>query len=141
MTAARIMLIRHAEKPSDDGKIHGVDVTGEKDHESLSVRGWQRAGAISALFTNQRGRLSHKGLSIPDQLYATAHGHENHSRRPVHTLLPLRERLGLPVNIAFEDKDTKGLLRSVALASDQTVLICWHHEQIPHVAAAILGTH
>ena len=40
MQTQHIMIIRHAEKPSEDGSIHGVDVTGQANSEELSVRGW-----------------------------------------------------------------------------------------------------
>lgn len=50
--AQRIMIIRHAEKPYVDNKEKndGVRMNGVKSEESLTVRGWQRAGAISLLF-------------------------------------------------------------------------------------------
>ena len=44
--APRILLIRHAEKP--DGQDGGVNVDGACDEKSLTVRGWQRAGALIA---------------------------------------------------------------------------------------------
>ena len=37
--APKIMLIRHAEKPEDDPPPHGVDIDGDHDSESLTVRG------------------------------------------------------------------------------------------------------
>ena len=43
--AAKIMVIRHAEKPSDSPPPHGVTAEGEREDESLIVRGWQRAGS------------------------------------------------------------------------------------------------
>jgi len=46
MAATKIMIIRHAEKPSEDGLTNGVNMSGTKDPEDLIVRGWQRAGAL-----------------------------------------------------------------------------------------------
>src|SRR5580693_7483053 len=44
-----IYIIRHGEKP-DPGPPHGVDFHGRKDEHSLLPRGWQRSGALTALF-------------------------------------------------------------------------------------------
>ena len=46
MRCAKIMLIRHAERPSADKSIRGVTQEGIKNKEELTVRGWQRAGAL-----------------------------------------------------------------------------------------------
>ena len=55
-----IYIIRHGEKPAeppdghgkhqDPGPPHGVDFHGRKDEHSLLPRGWQRSGALAALF-------------------------------------------------------------------------------------------
>ena len=50
MALGKIMLVRHAEKPGEPPPPHGVDPAGEKDKDSLIVRGWQRAGALACLF-------------------------------------------------------------------------------------------
>src|SRR5688500_19544554 len=47
--ATKIMLIRHAEKPAKDGAPFGITAKGERSKESLEVRGWQRAGALANL--------------------------------------------------------------------------------------------
>ncbi len=44
-----VMLVRHAEKPLGAGPPHGVTIDGTPDPESLTPRGWQRAGALVAL--------------------------------------------------------------------------------------------
>ena len=46
--ASQIMLIRHGEKPPHAPPPHGVSAHGERDTESITVRGWQRAGALAA---------------------------------------------------------------------------------------------
>jgi hypothetical protein len=50
MTASKIMVIRHAEKPDDAGTVFGVTIEGHQDPEELAVRGWQRAGALATFF-------------------------------------------------------------------------------------------
>ena len=49
MPAQKIMIIRHAEKPEHHGP-RGVDENGDEDKKSLTVRGWQRAGALVQFF-------------------------------------------------------------------------------------------
>ena len=70
--AQRIMIIRHAEKPYADNKEKndGVRMNGAKSDESLAVRGWQRAGAISLLFGSAE-IAQIRGLSVPQHLYAS----------------------------------------------------------------------
>ena len=47
---AVILLIRHAEKPDGSGKPYGITIDGERSNGSLTVRGWNRAGALVELF-------------------------------------------------------------------------------------------
>src|SRR5580704_1713391 len=48
MARSIILVVRHAEKP--DGRLgSGVAQAGTIDKESLTVRGWQRAGALTHL--------------------------------------------------------------------------------------------
>jgi hypothetical protein len=49
------MIIRHAGKPV--GQINGVDASGNQDPNSLIPQGWQRAGALVALFGSSFGPL------------------------------------------------------------------------------------
>jgi hypothetical protein len=50
MAPQKIMFIRHGEKPERSGVAVGIDQNGNEDKESLTVRGWQRAGAIDSIF-------------------------------------------------------------------------------------------
>jgi hypothetical protein len=43
------MFIRHAEKPGVD-VASGLEANGTTDPESLTIRGWQRAGALARFF-------------------------------------------------------------------------------------------
>lgn len=139
----RIMIIRHAEKPysDDQGQNIGVKLDGSEDGESLVVRGWQRAGALSVLLASAEIAQS-RGLSVPQHLYAsnpdstTATGGK--SLRSKQTLIPLAERLGLIICMDWKKGEEAGLCRDV-LKQNGTVLISWQHEQIPVIAAAIPG--
>jgi broad specificity phosphatase PhoE len=95
----RIVLIRHAEKPLGDGPPHGVTSDGVMDRESLTPRGWQRAGALVGAFTG--GRAPGIGLPPPALLVASKVRPESSSQRPLQTLQPLAERLGIAVDSAM----------------------------------------
>jgi hypothetical protein len=102
----RIMIIRHAEKPYDDGKENnlGVRMDGSSSVESLAVRGWQRAGALALLFGSAALAQS-RGLSVPQHLYASdpdkADKIGSKSRRPKQTLIPLAQRLDFQINASW----------------------------------------
>jgi hypothetical protein len=141
--AQRIMIIRHAEKPYVDNKEKndGVRMNGDKSEESLTVRGWQRAGAISLLFGSAEIAQT-RGLSVPQHLYASdsekADKAGSNSRRPKQTLTPLAKRLQLIINADWLAGQEAELCRD-ALTKPGTSLISWQHELIPAIAAAIPG--
>ena len=91
MSGAKIMLIRHAERPSADKSIRGVTQDGVKDKEELTVRGWQRAGALVRFFAPHDNHFVHPALGRPEILFACKAGPTAPSLRPQHSLLPLVE--------------------------------------------------
>lgn len=137
-TAKKIMVIRHAEKPT--GPFQGVTINGNIDPESLIPRGWQRAGALTVLFAPYKGALQNSLLLVPEILYASLPDEESKSERPVETITPLSERLGLPINEAYGKKDYKKMADAV-MAESGTVLVAWQHQDISHIANHILGNH
>ena len=84
MPPSKVMLIRHGEKPADDGSMHGVDEAGRADANELSVRGWQRAGALARLFVPRAGTLE-APLETPNRLYAPGPSPASPSKRSLHT--------------------------------------------------------
>jgi len=118
--APRIFLIRHAEKP--DGQSRGIAQDGSSDEKSLTVRGWQRAGALVARFADTKF------------LFAS----RSSSNRPRQTLEPLAEKLKVRLNLTF-GKGDETRLAAAAKACDGVVVICWQHEYMSAVANAILG--
>src|SRR5256885_1434292 len=50
----KIMIIRHAEKHQHGSRDRGVAEDGRPAHHELTVRGWQRAGALVHLFAPPR---------------------------------------------------------------------------------------
>jgi hypothetical protein len=136
--AAKIMIIRHGEKPSDDGSVHGVDENGTHDPNELTVRGWQRAGALVQFFAPPNGTFSHPALAPPTALFAPAPSGHVKSVRSEHTILPLARYLNKTIDLHHERGDEAELAQSVTAAKG-VVLIAWEHDAIPDIAAKITG--
>ncbi len=138
MACDKIMLIRHAERPNRFAKIRGVWTDGRKNKESLTVRGWQRAGALARFFAPLDNRFAHPTLARPDILFACKAAPEDPSLRPQHTLLPLAELLQVEFNRDYFESEERALVEK-ALSSDGPALIAWKHETMHVIANAILG--
>jgi hypothetical protein len=136
--ATKIMLLRHAEKPDRDSLPYGVTLLGERSKESLDVRGWQRAGALTNLFAPSNGHIQDAALARPNYLYASKPLRRKGSRRPIETITPLSEKLELKINSRYPRSDYDKMLEEVFLCRG-TVLICWQREYIPQIALHILG--
>jgi hypothetical protein len=137
--ATRIMLIRHGEKPTDNPLSAGVGESGNQDPEELSVRGWQRAGALIRFFAPRDGVFANTELATPDSIFASGIGHHGHSLRPQHTVLPLARALGKTLSVSRLKGEEISLVEDVLSASG-IVLIAWRHEGIPAIANQILGS-
>jgi hypothetical protein len=134
--ATRIMVIRHAEKPVDPPP-HGVTFEGEREKESLTVRGWQRAGALVSFFAPANGSFQDSSLAEPQFLFASKPTKRNGSKRPIETITPLAEKLAIRINSNFQKDEEKEMLEEAFLCAG-VVLICWQHEFIPKIANHIL---
>ena len=63
------MIIRHGEKAGSASTTQvGVDENGSPDKHSLTVRGWQRAGALVAFFASP----TRPGIAKPNSIVAAA---------------------------------------------------------------------
>jgi hypothetical protein len=138
MSATKIMIVRHAEKPSDEGSIFGVSQAGAQDPEELIVRGWQRSGALPRFFDPLNGQFVNTKLATPDIIFASAVRHHSKSLRPQHTVLALADLLGLQLVLTHAKGEEDALVADV-VAADGIVLIAWEHERIPAIANLILG--
>jgi broad specificity phosphatase PhoE len=128
-----VSLIRHAEKQLADEPPYSVTIDGIRDPESLTPRGWQRAGALIALFVPRTNRQGEGVLPTPSHLFASELGPHSQSRRPQETLQPLSARLGLPIDEHFVQDDLDDLVGAI-LACDGHVLVAWEHKRIPLIA-------
>lgn len=140
LSAPVIMIIRHAEKPTQT--VAGVKQKGTKNSHHLTVRGWQRAGALAHFFAPGHARFSNSSIVTPQFLFASAPSHsiddECKSHRPEATIKPLAEKLGLKINMTFKRGQESGVARA-AQACKGPVLIAWQHDSIYEIAKAIPG--
>jgi broad specificity phosphatase PhoE len=94
MTASKIMVIRHAEKPDDAGTVFGVTIEGHQNPEELTVRGWQRAGALATFFAPPGGHFRDERIEKPLTIFGGRVAPHSKSLRPQHTVEPLAELIG-----------------------------------------------
>jgi hypothetical protein len=135
---AKIMITRHAEKPSDNGSVRGVEINGSHDPDELSVRGWQRAGALIGFFAPQNGAFAHSSLATPDAIFAChPHGHVK-SVRSAHTVQLLAQFLNTTIDLNHERGSEDQLVKAV-MATQGVVLIAWEHDAIPDIVSKITG--
>jgi hypothetical protein len=134
---ASICIIRHAEKQLGGGPPLAVSIDGSPDPESLTVAGWQRAGALISLFVGRPGASA--PLPTPSRLFASELGPHSHSRRPIETLVPLSHRLGVALDEPFL-QDQLDQLVGVLRACSGHVLVAWEHKRIPLIANQLIGT-
>jgi len=114
----RIVIIRHAEKP--------VSI-----HPHLAIRGHMRAIGLSKFLPK---------VVKPDFIFASTS--TKHSERPYQTIRPTADKLGIDVSTVFADKQTKALAKELRKKKfkDKTVLICWHHGQMPKLIRELGGS-
>ena len=122
---AQIILIRHAEKPADPDNPH------------LSPAGVTRAQSLVS-FIMKNPAMS--GLGTPVAVFATKTTKHDNGQRTQETVAPLAKALKLPVQTPFLSKDYAALANLILANpaySGKTVLICWTHEDIPDLTAAL----
>lgn len=134
-----IYLIRHGEKPDEQARKHrGVDFHGHENEHSLLPRGWQRSGALAALFDPHLGPLR-PGLDVPELLVSPSYGgkKDNASHRTHQTISGISERLGIDIAADFAKGQEPHLADALLKRGPGPVLVCWDHAHIPDIAAAL----
>jgi hypothetical protein len=136
-----IYIIRHAEKPLKP-PLTGVDFEGAQNEHSLLPRGWQRSGAIAALFHPESG-VPRAHIRTPTMLVAPSwgHPHKTTAHRSYQTIQGLSEQLELPITTKFAQGDEEQLAASLVRSGNGVVLICWEHKHIPVIASALPLAH
>ncbi|RLV10125.1 hypothetical protein CTZ27_02510 [Streptomyces griseocarneus] len=138
--ADTIMIIRHGEKPDENGKKapFGVTEEGEQNVHALLVRGWQRAGALVGLFAPDGGTPLRKGLQRPDAVYAAGPHPGEKGLRPSETVAPVAAKLKVRANLKYLTGDEAALAKELRGRRGRT-LVSWEHHAI-HTIVKGLGT-
>lgn len=124
MPPDRILFIRHAEEHATPG----FEEDGTADGHSLTIRGWQRAGALVGLFTRAGMR--------PDLVFTSTVGPGSESKRPEQTIGPLVQASGLALVQDHAKTDTDALAADLMRRAG-VVLVCWEHSQIAKTIRAL----
>jgi hypothetical protein len=122
-TPAQILIIRHGEKPDT-----GAD---------LSPIGEKRAAALVRFFTTDPSVTE---FGTPVAIYAAEPQSEGSSMRPIETVTPLAEALGIKINTVYTKSHPKKLVADILNSpgyDGKTVLICWVHDAIPAIVKAL----
>jgi hypothetical protein len=137
-----IYIIRHGEKPEEPAPKRpahrGVDFHGNQNEHSLLPRGWQRSGALAALFDPSQGPLR-AGLRVPRTLISPSYGDSGKTaeHRTHQTIRAISERLGIAIATDFPKGHEPRLAAELVTSGPGAVLICWDHARIPALASAL----
>ena len=132
-----VTILRHAEKQVGEGPPFSVASDGSRDPESLSVRGWQRAGALVGLLSGSTPQREAARAIRPGHLFASRVGESTSlSRRPGETLEPLSDLLGSAIRQRFLKTQVADLVVAI-LACEGDVIVAWEHRLIPAIATAL----
>jgi hypothetical protein len=143
-----IYIIRHGEKPGEPEPKRaaparrGVDFHGNQNEHSLLPRGWQRSGALAALFDPSQGPLR-AGLQVPGRLISPSYGDNSKAaqHRTHQTISGISDRLGIAIATDFAKGDEPELAAALRKSGPGAVLICWEHAHIPVLASALPLVH
>ena len=143
-----IYIIRHGERPEEPTPRRaaparrGVDFHGNQNEHSLLPRGWQRSGALAALFDPSQGPLR-AGLRVPRMLISPSYGDsvKTAEHRTHQTIRGISDRLGIAIATDFAKGHEEQLAAELKKSGPGAVLICWDHAHIPTLASALPLVH
>ncbi|WP_452603293.1 hypothetical protein [Pontimicrobium sp. MEBiC06410] len=119
-----ILILRHAEKPKT------------KSDEYLSIKGHERAAALAYYMPNAFGHIDH--------IFAAGIGKHSNSHRPVDTVKPLANILGLKVHQNYLKEDYKDMIEDIFSKpekyTNEQIVVCWQHTDIESIANAFGAT-
>ena len=123
-TPARILIIRHAEKPHSE------------DSDELSAEGFERAQALTEIFLKQPDLVVH---GTPVAYYASAYIPGKTSNRSQQTLRLLAASYHQALRADYEETEYQKLVKEIMSEPGfhgKTVMIAWNHDYIPQLARA-----
>jgi hypothetical protein len=143
-----IYIIRHGERPEEptpkqaSPARRGVDYQGNQNEHSLLPRGWQRSGALAALFDPSQGPLR-AGLQVPRMLMSPSYGDsaKTAQHRTHQTIRGIADRLGITIASDFAKGHEPQLAAALVKSGPGAVLICWDHAHIPALASELPLVH
>ena len=117
---AQVFIIRHGEKPE-----FGND---------LDFQGYQRAAGLANFFENTPEL---KKFGLPVAIFAMAPSSDDPSKRPIETVTPLANALGIQINTSFSKLQLQPMVSQImqnAAYDNKALLICWEHKMMPYLA-------
>ena len=132
-----VVMIRHGEKQLKTDSVGNI-IYDEKNQpeftDYLSVKGWQRAGALSYFFTLNE---NYTCFGRPVAIFAGKQVPKHPSARPIDTIKPLASLLHMQVLHPYSDPEYKNLVNLIMNSNKykgQFVIICFEHQHIPLMA-------
>lgn len=123
-TPARILIIRHAEKPHVE------------ESDELSAKGFERAQALTKIFLKHPELVVH---GTPIAYYAAAYVPGKTSNRCQQTLRLLAASYHQALRADYVGADYQKLVKEIMAEPSfhgKTVMIAWNHDYIPQLARA-----
>ena len=142
MTPSLVICLRHGEKPGDaedkDDPVGpggpGLDQCGRVDRHALTLRGWQRAGALAG--TALCGCLD--GLERAPAILVPSYKDDYKGHRSFQTMLPLSARLGVEPRPVCRADEVDELTKQLE-ALEGVVVVCWEHDALAQLAQGLTG--
>ena len=122
---ARIIVLRHGEKPLDESNPH------------LSPEGVKRAGQLVAFITTDSAMTR---LGPVAAIFATRTTKDDNGQRTQETVRPLAQALNLRIRTPWTGRQAAALAEAILAnpkLAGKTILICWNHKMIPELVAAL----
>lgn len=138
-----IVCLRHGEEPANaEDKSHpvdedgwGLEPNGQVNRHCLTVRGWQRAGALAATeICGTIGRGDDVSVLVPN--------YDSDSLRhvrPYHTVLPFALRRGIKPRCVCP-ADRVDLLAARLQDMTGTAVVCWKHDCLEDLVQRLTGS-